>query len=101
MSTVATTRATSRRLAGLWPGAAIRLRLYQIVFAIFVFGFWQYASGPLMDSFWVSGPTAVAAFLWDGFSSGYQIGHCLVTFYEAGLGFPLRALPGILTGPIL
>jgi NitT/TauT family transport system permease protein len=101
MSTVATTRATSRRLAALWPRAAVRLRLYQIVFAIFVFGFWQYASGRLIDSFWVSSPTAVAAFLWDGFSSGYLIGHCLVTFWEAGLGFAIGAIAGILTGLIL
>jgi NitT/TauT family transport system permease protein len=101
MSTVATTRATSRRLAALWPWAAVRLRLYQIVFAIFVFGFWQYASGRLIDSFWVSSPTAVAAFLWDGFSSGYLIGHCLVTFWEAGLGFAIGAIAGILTGLIL
>jgi NitT/TauT family transport system permease protein len=101
MSTVATTRATSRRLAALWPRAAVRLRLYQILFAIFVFGFWQYASGRLIDSFWVSSPTAVAAFLWDGFSSGYLIGHCLVTFWEAGLGFAIGAIAGILTGLIL
>src|SRR5437763_2369357 len=101
MGTIATTRATSHRFAGLWPRAAVRLRLYQIVFALFVFGFWQYASGRLIDSFWVSSPTAVATFLWDGFSSGYLLGHCLVTFGEAGLGFAIGAGAGILSGLIL
>jgi NitT/TauT family transport system permease protein len=101
MSTVATTRATSRRFAGLWPRATVRLRIYQIVFAILVFGFWQYASGRLIDSFWVSSPTAVALWLWDGFSSGYLISHCLVTFWEAGLGFAIGAVAGIITGLIL
>src|SRR5712692_7112570 len=101
MGTMATTGATSRRFARLWPRAATRLRLYQIVFAVCVFGFWQYASGRLIDSFWVSSPTAVAAYLWDGFSSGYLIGHCLVTFWEAGLGFAIGAAAGILTGLLL
>jgi NitT/TauT family transport system permease protein len=101
MGTIATTGAASRRFAGLWPRPAIRLRVYQVVFALFVFGFWQYASGRLIDSFWVSSPAAVAAFLWDGFASGYLIGHCLVTFWEAGLGFAIGAIAGILTGLIL
>ena len=101
MSTVAATGPAARRLAGLWPRPAVRLRIYQILFAICVFGFWQYASGRLIDSFWVSSPTAVAAWLWDGFSSGYLVGHCLVTFWEAGLGFAIGAVAGILTGLVL
>jgi NitT/TauT family transport system permease protein len=101
MGTIATTGATSQRLAGLWPRPAVRLRIYQVVFAICVFGFWQYASDRLIDSFWVSSPAAIAAFLWDGFSSGYLVNHCLVTFWEAGLGFAIGAVVGILTGLIL
>ncbi len=101
MGTIATTGAISQRFAGLWPRPAVRLRLYQVVFAVCVFGFWQYASGRLIDSFWVSSPTAVAAFLWDGFSSGYLVSHCLVTFGEAGLGFAIGAAAGLLTGLIL
>jgi NitT/TauT family transport system permease protein len=101
MGMIVTARATSRRFAGLWPRPAARLRCYQVAFAIFVFGFWQYASGHLIDSFWVSSPTAVAGFLWDGFSSGYLLGHCLVTFGEAGLGFAIGAGAGILTGLVL
>jgi NitT/TauT family transport system permease protein len=101
MGMIVTALATSRRFAGLWPRPAARLRFYQVAFALFVFGFWQYASGHLIDSFWVSSPTAVAAFLWDGFSSGYLLGHCLVTFGEAGLGFAIGAGAGILTGLVL
>ena len=101
MSIPATTSTSQRLRAGRWPRAETRLRLYQLLFAIGVFGFWQYASGRLIDSFWVSSPTAIAAYLWDGFASGYLIGHCLVTFYEAGVGFAIGALAGVAAGLVL
>jgi NitT/TauT family transport system permease protein len=102
MSTATTTtlsgeQARARRL----PRLANRLLLYQVLFAILVFGFWQFASGRLIDAFWVSSPVAIAVYLWEGFSTGRLIQHGAVTFYEAGLGFVLGALAGILTGLVL
>ena len=37
-----------------------RLLLYRSVLALFLLGFWEFASGRLIDSFWVSSPLAIA-----------------------------------------
>ncbi len=75
--------------------------MYQIVFAIVVFGFWQYASGRLMDAFWISSPVAIVLFLFNAFATGNLLQHVATTFLEAGYGFVLGALAGIATGLIL
>jgi NitT/TauT family transport system permease protein len=97
-SSLASGSTTRARRAPRW---ASRFLLYQVLLACAVFGFWQYASGRLIDSFWVSSPSAIAAFLWEGFGSGRLIGHGAVTFYEAGVGFLIGALVGIATGLLL
>ena len=75
-----------------------RLLAYQVLFALVVFGFWQFASGRLIDSFWISSPAKIAVFLWDGFTSGRLVSHGAVTFNEAAVGFAAGALAGIATG---
>lgn len=78
-----------------------RLLVYQVLFAILVFGFWQFASGRLIDSFWISSPAAILSFAWDGLISGRLISHSAITFYEAGVGFAIGASGGIATGLLL
>jgi NitT/TauT family transport system permease protein len=90
----------------LFPNAyrvAVRLRMpaYHILFAFAVFGFWQLASGTLIDSFWISSPAAIIAFLWNGFASGQLIRQSAVTFYEASIGFAIGAAGGIAAGLVL
>jgi NitT/TauT family transport system permease protein len=80
---------------------ALRLLSYQVAFAVAVFGFWQFASGRLIDAFWISSPAAIVAYLWDGLISGTLISNGVVTFWEAGLGFVIGAIAGIATGLLL
>jgi NitT/TauT family transport system permease protein len=101
MSTTMTGLAEAKPRARRAPTFLNRFFFYQVLFAIVVFGFWQFASGRLIDSFWVSSPSAILAFLWDGFSSGRLITHGAVTFYEAGVGFLIGGLAGIATGLLL
>src|ERR1051326_5762358 len=80
---------------------SLRMGVYHVLFAALVFGFWQYASGRLVDSFWISSPIDILAFLWQGFVGGDLVRQTMVTFYEAGLGFVIGALAGIAVGLIL
>lgn len=101
MSTAVTTGRAERVRPRRWAPGEVRLRIYQVLFAIAVFGFWQYASGRLIDSFWVSSPTAIAGYLWTGFTTGNLLHHCLVTFGEAGLGFVIGSVAGVVVGLVL
>jgi NitT/TauT family transport system permease protein len=81
--------------------AALRMGIYHVLLAGAVFGFWQFASGRLIDPFWISSPADIVRFLWLGITRGQLIGHTAVTFYEAGLGFLIGAVGGIAVGLIL
>jgi NitT/TauT family transport system permease protein len=81
--------------------SSIRMLIYHVIFAAFIFGFWQYASGALIDPFWISSPTAIIGFLWTGFVSGQLIAQSAATFYEAGVGFLIGAVAGCATGLVL
>jgi NitT/TauT family transport system permease protein len=74
---------------------------YHVIFAVAIFGFWQFASGALIDPFWISSPSAIIQFLWNGFASGQLIRQSVVTFYEAGVGFLIGAVAGIVAGLVL
>jgi len=91
----------SRRVVARVRSAALRMGIYHVLFAALVFGFWQYASGRLVDPLWISSPIDILAFLWQGFVGGDLVGQTLVTFYEAGLGFVIGAIAGIAVGLIL
>ncbi len=71
---------------------------YHILFALTVFGFWQLASGTLVNSFWISSPAAIIAFVWKGFANGQLLRQSAVTFYEASVGFGIGAVGGIAAG---
>lgn len=81
--------------------AALRMGVYHVLLALAVFGFWQYASGRLIDAFWISSPIDILRFLWTGILNGQLIGQTAVTFYEAGVGFLIGAVGGIAVGLIL
>jgi len=84
-----------------WGADRGRILAYHILFAVAVFGFWQLASGTLIDSFWISSPAAIIAFVWKGFASGQLLRQSAVTFYEASIGFVIGAVGGIATGLVL
>ena len=60
--------------------------------------FWQYASGRLIRSIYVSSPTDVAARLWQMFATGEIEPDLWVTFQELVLGYVLGVSGGIVCG---
>jgi NitT/TauT family transport system permease protein len=75
--------------------------LYHILFAVLFFGSWQYASGRLLDAFWISSPSEIVKFIWNECVSGQLLWHTLVTLYEAGAGFVIGSIAGIALGIVL
>jgi NitT/TauT family transport system permease protein len=69
--------------------------LYRLLFLLGCLGAWQVASGPLLDPFWISSPSAIAATLAIWIRSGVLQHNLLVTFKETITGFVLGATCGV------
>jgi NitT/TauT family transport system permease protein len=65
---------------------------------IALLAFWQWASGRLIKEIYVSKPTAVAARLYELFSSGEILPHLWTTGQELVLGYVIGVAGGILGG---
>lgn len=75
-----------------------QLLVWQTVLATVLLGIWQFVSGRLVDSFFISDPVDVALRLWKWTISGYIFPHLWVTFYETLAGFVLGSLIGGVLG---
>ena len=75
-----------------------QLLLWQVCLAFSILACWQFASGRLVDNFFISNPIDVAIRLWEWTISGYIFPHLWVTFYETIAGFVLGSLIGALLG---
>ncbi|HWP35814.1 MAG TPA: ABC transporter permease [Thermodesulfobacteriota bacterium] len=78
-----------------------RLLLYRVLFGVALIALWELASGRLIDPFWISSPSRVAAFLWAITRDGSVFGHLAVTMYETSVGFAVGAATGIGCGFLL
>jgi NitT/TauT family transport system permease protein len=81
-----------RRIALLGARAAVGLALL---------GLWQFASGRLIDPFFISAPDAVFARLWQWITDGTLVFHLSYTLYATALGFAIGALGGFALGFLL
>ena len=75
-----------------------KLLVYRLVFGLLLLAFWEFASGRLIDPFWVSRPSQVSKYLWQVISDGSIFGHLAITLYETFTGFFIGALSGIAMG---
>jgi len=75
-----------------------RLLLARAGVAVACLVVWQGASGTLIDPFWLSRPTEIAAKLAEWVASGYLFRHLGITLQETFAGFLLGAGAGILFG---
>lgn len=73
----------------------------QVLVALAILGFWEFASDRLIDSFFVSKPTRVADDLWKALGNGSLIKDVRVTLYETIVGFVAGAPVAILLGFLL
>jgi NitT/TauT family transport system permease protein len=83
-------------------GGAAPLIASQILLAVAILGFWEFASGRLIDSFFVSKPSLVAVDLWKAVESGSLYRDIWVTVArETVVGFAAGAPLAILLGFLL
>jgi NitT/TauT family transport system permease protein len=73
-------------------------RVVALLPAIVILVFWQWAAGRLIKEIYVSKPTAVAARLYELFSSGEIYPHLWTTGQELVLGYVIGVTGGILGG---
>lgn len=70
--------------------------VYRLLFLSSFLGAWQLASGPVLDPFWVSSPSAIGATLYTWLKTGTLQHHLMVTFKETISGFAIGATTGVL-----
>jgi sulfonate transport system permease protein len=72
--------------------------LIRIAITLFLICAWQFSSGRLLDDFWLSRPSAVAARLYQWSIEGTLPYHTWITLQEMGWGFLIGASTGIIAG---
>lgn len=80
---------------------AIGRLIAQIVIAVLILASWEFTSRFLVDSFWISSPTAVAARTWEWASTGFIVPHILITLQEMLLGLVAGTILGLVAGIVL
>jgi sulfonate transport system permease protein len=88
-----------RRGAALW--GALQLGMWQALFGLAVLGFWEWASGRLLDTFFISKPSLVAGFLWQSILNGSLLRDVTVTMRETAIGYVIGAPLAVLSGFLL
>jgi NitT/TauT family transport system permease protein len=74
------------------------VRIAQIGVGVAFLAFWEFASGRLIDPFFISSPSAVFARLGGWIGRGTLWHHAAYTFTAMGVGFVFGALGGFLVG---
>jgi len=85
-----------KRLLADMSGA--QMLVCQAALFILVMACWQFASGRLVNNFFISNPIDVGVRLWNWTFSGFIFPHLWVTFYETVAGYVLGSLIGMLLG---
>jgi NitT/TauT family transport system permease protein len=79
-------------------GRNTKIFLIRIIIALILICAWQYSSGRLLDDFWLSRPSTVAARLYQWSVDGTLPYHTWITLQEMGWGFLIGASTGIVAG---
>lgn len=77
----------------------MKVRILQLAVFVLLVGVWQgLAAFNLIDPFFFSRPSAIAAKIWEWLAGGYIWPHLAVTLLEALLAFAIGALLGVAAG---
>ncbi|MFF2447087.1 ABC transporter permease [Neobacillus sp. NPDC058068] len=79
----------------------LKLTAIRIFILIVTLSIWQFASGRLIDKFWISSPTDVMQAMYKWTISGELFFHLSITMQETILGFVFGALAGGFVGFLL
>lgn len=77
------------------------IRLGQLAVGVALVALWEFASGRLVDPFFISSPAAVAAKLWKWLGDGTLLLHASYTFQAMSIGFLIGATLGFVVGFLL
>lgn len=83
------------------PYAKNQVVAYQVMLATFFFAFWQFASGTIIDPFWISRPSDILIYIFDWIFYGDFIKHFKFTMTATFLGFILGSTTGFVAGLLL
>lgn len=90
---------TARRSKMLSRGA--RIHLARIILLLAIFLLWEATSGRLYSAFWISKPSAIAAYLWQWIVFGDFYRHFAFTMGAVLSGFALGMVLGLAAGVVL
>lgn len=79
-------------------GAINTTLIWQIVILVVVLGSWEIMSGRLFDSFWVSKPSLIVAYIYNWVVNGDFMRHLSATMTEILVGYSLGAAFGLALG---
>jgi NitT/TauT family transport system permease protein len=80
---------------------AVKTLLWRVAIAALLVGLWQVVSGSLLDPFWLSRPTEVAAYLWDSLLRGPLLADLSLTIQATAIGYAIGAVLGLVLGFVL
>ena len=90
--------AVKPRKRSLAEMSGAQMLVWQTGLGILILACWQFASGRLVENFFISNPVDVAIRLWEWTITGFIFPHLWVTLYETVAGFVLGSLIGALLG---
>lgn len=80
---------------------ALSLTYWRIVVAFLILAAWEGISGPLIDPFWLSRPSEIAAYLWESILRGELPNDLYMTFRATAIGYVFGAAFGLVMGLVL
>ena len=89
-----------KALPSVWQ-RSLRIHFYRFLLLIVFLFAWQWISGRIIPTNWVSSPLMVAEKTWDWVSSGLLFTHVKITFIEMILGALIGTTAAIFTGFLL
>lgn len=75
-----------------------KINAWRVVVFLVIVGVWEGVSGPIIDSFWFSRPSEIAADLWASTLSGQLLNDFIMTFRAVVIGYIIGAVLGLAFG---
>ena len=77
---------------------SVKVVTTRVAITVTILAAWQFLSGPVIDEFWLSTPTAIFGRLFEWVADGTLWGHASATLTAMALGFVVGSTLGIISG---
>jgi len=92
---------TARTIPRVDKSIRKKVMVGRVLLGVLVFGFWEFSSGRLINSFWVSKPSLILLRIFDLAKSGLLWFHVGATLQELGLGLVIGMAIGVVAAVAL